>query len=288
MYWSLANDLAAVALNSSGIPGLSLVRSSPVFANMNTSLQTILQLNGTLHAPLGRVFTVVTSTFGQFGSIDMTFLPCPKVAKEAIYRIQVALRRTLFENLAAQSAYDAIPLVPSSAAIPAPKAWTDLNFIPVGGSPVCPEVAGIGPISAGMLTLLSWNRQCLVTATNTFLQPTPTMMIVSAIFANVTHASSLSAEDLMTATCAQNPTAIDMCLASLNQFLTFATTLLDVATLAPFVVAATQTIRALNVSLVQYGGSAPRVTFNTNNILSQVEFTFFAWHFLFGWTDGTQ
>ncbi|EQC27697.1 hypothetical protein SDRG_14535 [Saprolegnia diclina VS20] len=52
MYWSLANDLSAIASNTSGIGGLSLLRTSPRFAFANTSLQAVLTTNLTLMSPL--------------------------------------------------------------------------------------------------------------------------------------------------------------------------------------------------------------------------------------------
>ncbi|KAF0691321.1 hypothetical protein As57867_017366, partial [Aphanomyces stellatus] len=48
MYWGLANDFVAISHNTSGIGGRSLVRSSPVFAFANTSLESVLRANGTL------------------------------------------------------------------------------------------------------------------------------------------------------------------------------------------------------------------------------------------------
>ncbi|KAF0690620.1 hypothetical protein As57867_017936, partial [Aphanomyces stellatus] len=48
MYWGLANDWIAVAQNSSGIGGLSLVRSSPTYAFTNQTAETVMLQNGTL------------------------------------------------------------------------------------------------------------------------------------------------------------------------------------------------------------------------------------------------
>ncbi|KAF0716895.1 Aste57867_2598 [Aphanomyces stellatus] len=289
MYWGLANDLLAVSLNTSGIGGMSLIRSSPEFAFTNTSIQTLLIQNGTMSSPLGQAFTIVSNVIGQFGSIDMHFMPCPKQAKDAVHAILSGLRQTLLQNETSQSAYSQI-YDPLWAMNPAPKAWTDINYITVGGSPLCPEVAVAAstPINQGLLTLLSWEVQCMTSYTWSNLAPNIEAMISSAILANL---SSATFDDIARI-CVQNAPNSNACLQFLNQTVSFVVTFLTplVDDVNPLVFAANTAIRALNVEFLQFGQmdqTSPVVLYRLNVLdPSQTEFTYFAWNFLVDWARG--
>ncbi|KAF0695059.1 Aste57867_14097 [Aphanomyces stellatus] len=289
MYWGLANDFFAIAHNSSGIGGHSLIRSSPVYAFANATMQSMLFQNGTLHSPLGNAFTIIYNVIGPFGSVDMRFVPCPKQAQDAVRVIFKVLREVLFENNTAQVAFNQID-DPRSDINPAPKTWTDINFFTVGGSPLCPEVAitGSAPISFGMLTLLSWQTQCSSAYPWTFVNPTRNYVVTSVILANMSFASA----DGIGRTCAQNFKYIDVCMEFLSQTVTFVGTYMahKLNSLTTLTSAATTAVQALNVEFLQFGQQDPTspVILYRINVLdpTETDFAYFAWNFLIDWTLG--
>ncbi|KAF0711887.1 Aste57867_4999 [Aphanomyces stellatus] len=212
MYWGLACDLTAATHNTSQIPGLSLVRSSPSYAFANTSLASVLRANGTLPSPLGNAFVVMQNILGPFGSVDMYYIPCPLDAKLAVRQSLVLLRRALDGGVAAQSSYSQISH-PLNNLSPAPKAWTDIGFAAVGGNLLCEATtfASAFPVSFGMTTLTSWGSACYSLAIWTSWYLTREAMIVSAIMSNLTSPAMIAD------TCAQNALYTTTCLVYLNQ-----------------------------------------------------------------------
>ncbi|KDO18157.1 hypothetical protein SPRG_16432 [Saprolegnia parasitica CBS 223.65] len=76
LYWSLANDLANLQNQT------SLLRSSPVFAYANTSLEDVYLANATfLTAPLPAGYAVVGAALGPFGAIDAKYVEVPPVVR---------------------------------------------------------------------------------------------------------------------------------------------------------------------------------------------------------------
>ncbi|KAF0717222.1 Aste57867_2424 [Aphanomyces stellatus] len=285
MYWGFANDLIALMSNTTSVDGHSLIRSSPTFAFANTSLQTVMIQNGTLTLPLGAAFTLLSATVvGPFGSIDMHYVECPRQAKLAVLLIYQSLRRALSTGgNATQAAFSQISLAWSIN--PAPKAWTDANFVAVGGSPLCPDYsfASSTPITSGFSILTSWEFQCF--QTSSFLNPSKEAMVASVVLSNLTLAA--------TSTCAQSFALASSCLLFLNQTSTFLTTYFTPADLHVLTIAsmdATVAIRALNVEFMQYGKLTPTspLTLYRMNALDPVapEFTFYAWLYLVDWTLG--
>ncbi|KAF0694999.1 Aste57867_14148 [Aphanomyces stellatus] len=288
MYWGFANDLYAVMSNTSSIGGLSLIRSSPAYAFSNTSLQAVLIQNGTLGTPLGAAFTLLTTkVLGPFGAVDMRYVECPMQAKQAVRLMYQTLRRVLSAGNETQTAFNQISLAWSI--YPAPKAWTDLNFVAVGGSPLCPDYgfASSTPISSGFSILTSWGFQCFQTPS--FLNPSKEAMLASVVLANLTAPSSAT----VVSTCAQSFSLAKSCLLYMTQASTFLTTYftpLDRAMVATASIDATAAIRALNVEFMQYGmhtPTSPLILYRTNVVEPTAsEFTFYAWLYLVDWTLG--
>ncbi|KAF0693726.1 hypothetical protein As57867_015283, partial [Aphanomyces stellatus] len=81
MYWGLANDFTAVAVNSSGIGGMSLIRSSPNFAFANTTAEMIIIGPASQFMAPTSMFDLTRTTLGPYGSVDMYVIPCPVEAK---------------------------------------------------------------------------------------------------------------------------------------------------------------------------------------------------------------
>ncbi|KAF0693405.1 Aste57867_15638 [Aphanomyces stellatus] len=83
MYWGFANDLAAVTANAtSPIAGLSLVTSAPNFAFSNTSLELVMEQNGTLASPWGVGTSLVRGLLGPYGSISIKRIEVPNALRQ--------------------------------------------------------------------------------------------------------------------------------------------------------------------------------------------------------------
>ncbi|KAF0691320.1 Aste57867_17425 [Aphanomyces stellatus] len=291
MYWGLANDFVAISHNTSGIGGRSLVRSSPVFAFANTSLESVLRANGTLKTPLGNALTLVATLLGPFGSVDMHYVPCPLEATHAVEQTLLVLRRSLRRgNHHAQEVYREI-VDPLNNVGPAPKLWNDLGFAAVGGNVLCGETtfASAFPISYSMTTLTSWDIACdpLAIWANFYL--TRETVVVSALLSNLT------SFDMVTLTCAQNSQFEQLCLQYLNQSIAFIGSYVpppEVQALEDAIGQATAVIQALEIQLIQYGmqDATSPLQLHQLNILdkTQVEFAFFAWTMLVDWTLGAR
>ncbi|KAF0688655.1 Aste57867_19725 [Aphanomyces stellatus] len=290
MYWALANDFIAITTNNSGIGGLSLIRSSPTYAFANITLQTTMIHNGTLSAPFSAAYTLMTTNvLGPFGAVDMYYIACPNEALDAVREIYHALRQTRYGNNSSQYAFDQISF--GWPVYPAPKIWTDLNFISLGGSPLCPEYpfASSLPIAAGFTILTSWEFKCFAAATSTFMNPSREAMVTSMILANLSSASSSS----MDATCAQAYSAQMPCTLFLQQASSFVTTYTPPKVLDRLMIQsanATRAIHTLNIEFMQYGiidSTSPLTLYHTNVLdPSQLEFAFFAWLYLVDWVLG--
>ncbi|KAF0684670.1 Aste57867_23390 [Aphanomyces stellatus] len=291
MYWGLANDLIAVAPNNrSDVGTLSLIRASPRFAFANTTIAALLVQNGMLQSPLAASLSIISDELGPFGSIDLRFVPFPSVASHAVQLVKRVIRLAIAQSRESQLAFYAITN-PASNLWPAPKAWTDLNFIPVGGNPTCPQVAfGTGSaLLNGLEALLSSSNPCSSVAAYTVLTGSREHVVASVILANMTLASS----DAIVATCVQNGATAAACMQFLPQAAAFVTQYVMLSDdMALSVAAANTAIVDLHVQLIQFGqlnATAPVQLYQVNILdPSQVEFTFFAWNFLVDWASGAR
>ncbi|KAF0694287.1 Aste57867_14835 [Aphanomyces stellatus] len=289
MYWGIANDLVAVMQNGSALNGGSLIRSSARFAFANTTPESVLIQNGTLESPLGTIFAILHTVIGPFGSVDMLFMPCPVELKSVVHAIFLGVRQTLFHTRDDDmvNIYNHIG-IPSAEIVPAPKAWTDLGFLPRGGSLLCPEVSfqSAPPISNGLAVLTSWDMPCLANFMWTSLNPTPGALITALFLANVSF-------DDIRSTCAQNENYQASCQTSLNHTLTFVERYMtmDKPYIAQAAVHATHVVQALAIEFIQFGqlpDPSADIALYRLNVLdpTQVEFTYFAWLFLIDWAEG--
>ncbi|KAF0701390.1 Aste57867_8092 [Aphanomyces stellatus] len=290
LYWGLANDFIAGMDNSSDMGGRSLVRSSAHYAFQNTSMETVLGQNGTLSFPLANIFTIMTDEVGPFGSVDLRFVGCPVEVKWVIRYILDNLRAIRSQDSTIQRAYSNIS-DPRASFWPVPKAWTDVDFISFGGSPLCSESAiGFGlPVSFGLFPLMSWDSQCN-SLTLALVGDSIESLITSVILANMSQSNS---DDIAT-TCAQNPSYVDICTLSLNQTIDFVATYMSSvpAEVMPRAQRATMAIQSLNVELIQFGqvdDDSPLVLYHINVLdPTEVGFSLFAWMFLFDWAIGNR
>ncbi|KAF0684188.1 Aste57867_23811 [Aphanomyces stellatus] len=149
MYWSWGSDLWAVGANESTIvPGASLLRSSPRFAFLNSTIEGALMQNGTLPQPLPSSGVLFHNTFGPYGSVDLKHVPIPATAQSLFNSFSVYVNQLLFENATALMLFSTIPSQTSLA--PTPHDWTSSIYTFLGGNPLCIPAAAspagaIGP-----------------------------------------------------------------------------------------------------------------------------------------------
>ncbi|KAF0689880.1 Aste57867_18701 [Aphanomyces stellatus] len=282
LYWGLANDFTTLLQNASD--GQSLIRSSAQYAFRNTTMESRLIQNGTLRSPLPNAFTIMRDVVGPYGSVDTRFVPCPVEAKDAIRNVLAILRRVLAQN-DTQTIYANIQ-DPEASTAAVPTTWTDLSFLSLGGSPLCPEVQAGQPIVQGMLRLLSWGKQCSSLSMEAPLIATIESMLISIVMANM----SLATADDIAQTCAQSPPYVNVCLSYLSQAVDFVKTFVTPHLLGITTTNATRAIRLLHVELVQFGqlsATSPLELYRASLLdPTDVGFTYFAWNFICDWAIG--
>ncbi|KAF0688121.1 Aste57867_20235 [Aphanomyces stellatus] len=161
MYWGLASDLWAVSQNTTLIGGQSLIRTSGSYAFANKSMFTLLAQNGTVVTPLGAAFTLVQSTIGPFGSIDMRNIPCPASVKQFVTAGLDILVRTLAGSATAALLYGSVSENVLGNLIVLPSNYMAVHGWGVfGGNILCPEMSDAGYVENGMATLTDGTSAC--------------------------------------------------------------------------------------------------------------------------------
>ncbi|KAF0709296.1 hypothetical protein As57867_005746, partial [Aphanomyces stellatus] len=239
--------------------GLSLVRSSAHFAFGNATIQPALIQNGTMCVPLANSFAIMTNVVGPFGSVDMHHVP------------------VLSQGNATQTVNKSIN-VPVYNVLPIPKAWTDLDFLTVGGSPLCPKVClfGRGHHIKWHASLMSWKKQCSALRL-AIVGVSIDTMIGFVVLVNMSQGTPHEIAQI----CAQNPSYVDICTTTLSETVDFVATYVasHLVDIDPVVQQARAAIRALNVEFLQFGhvnASSPLDLFRIHILEPfEVEFTYF-------------
>ncbi|OQR87485.1 hypothetical protein ACHHYP_08791 [Achlya hypogyna] len=284
MYWALANDLAAVATNGSGMTALSLLRSSPRFAFMNQSLQDVLVGNGTLASPLTNGYQMLSKTIiGPFGSVDMVYVAPPPDVKAAVAAILGRIRAALISNSAAREQLAMIR--PSASMIPVPPAWTTGETITCGGSPLCPDTPGEGSaLATGLLELVGFSKLCTTLAyAAATVAPTHESYVVAAYLAGIGVTTNL------TRTCELDTANVASCFDSLNQAMNFLATVQASLSWLPVPLPDIYAqVLATGVSFMSYTQANSSMPFDVSfiSVLNAPEFDFFGWIFLYDWIIG--
>ncbi|KDO23596.1 hypothetical protein SPRG_10791 [Saprolegnia parasitica CBS 223.65] len=271
LYWSLANDLANLPNQT------SLLRSSPVFAYANTSLEDVYLANATfLTAPLPAGYAVVRAALGPFGAIDAKYVEVPPVVRAVARDIMSAVATHRASAVSLQAAYARLPVSFLDLLVPAP--WLKLGFNTVGGSLLCSDLmmASSSPISAGFLRLFLFESKC----TGGVIASTFTSTLDGWVFAAL-----LSNTSTMDDHCLQVPNAVAQCQATLTAVTQWTSTMAPLH--IPSQSAAMDALVALNISLMQYGTlneSVPLALFTTP--LLDENFIFFGSMFVLEWLRG--
>ncbi|KDO35147.1 hypothetical protein SPRG_01214 [Saprolegnia parasitica CBS 223.65] len=134
MQWPLASLLWAVASNSSGIGGDSLVRQSPQFAFRNASIATALAMNSTLEYPLDVGLALIAMSLGPFGTIEMRRIAYPATLLAWRQALLATFNAAMAQ--ASDASHEAFRAIGGSVSFTtAPAAWSNRLL---GGDLMCP------------------------------------------------------------------------------------------------------------------------------------------------------
>ncbi|EQC25489.1 hypothetical protein SDRG_16647, partial [Saprolegnia diclina VS20] len=247
MYWSLANDLSAVAMNTSGIGGLSLLRSSANYAFANTSLFNVYAINGTLASPLPPGSQLTTSLLGPFGSIDMVYVPPPPKVQQLMSTLLELTRAPLAGTLAVQAAY--YNITPLDISYPVPGAWLALPYpASYGGSPLCPDITASRLMTAGLFAIVSYDAICLsASGTTARIQPTRQHYVLSALMAQLDSSTN------MTRVCAHDVAYVLQCAVYLRSTVSYINSYVPQSeAVRASILDIRDTVRALDISFLLF------------------------------------
>ncbi|OQR87324.1 hypothetical protein ACHHYP_09135 [Achlya hypogyna] len=282
MHWGLANDLAAIASNTSGIGGRSLVRGSANYAFANTTMQAVLMANGTLASPLPEAFGILsTIALGPFGTIDMIYVSVPPRLAAFLRNLLDSLRTTLAGSLATQAAY--FNITPLAASYPLPLAWYDPHPLGYGGSPLCPGAArAAGSKLNGPRQFFSFDAPCSTGApVSALLEPSREAYVFMATMARLS--------DLQTV-CPNDPYNRGACIGGyplrLAAFVQSYLPPVDPASVARLANA----IEALDIRAMVWASlnaTSPMLLWTTNIVgAADTTYAFFGWNYIFDWGMG--
>ncbi|ETV78040.1 hypothetical protein H257_08255 [Aphanomyces astaci] len=289
MYWAFASDLAAVSNNATAIAGHSLIRSSSLFAFANTSMQSLLMENGTVSSPLPNAYRLLQSELGSFGSVDVTYVPCPSILKGVARQVFTTLRQSLAQSDAAQVAYFNLPSG-LNLMNPVPRQWIDLKFNSVSGSILCPE-AQPSPVGTGLQGFVAWHRQCSFTPMYAAVAFDQQNALLAALLSQLPLRNT---PEFLASICRHDGTGNPLCMKYLASIIAFIDTYIhnriDKHVVASMVAQAIDAVVALNVEFVQYGrlDEASPLTLYRSLVFnpSDESFEFFSWVFLVDWVVG--
>ncbi|KAF0697804.1 Aste57867_11519 [Aphanomyces stellatus] len=288
MYWGLASDLWAVSQNTTLVGGLSLIRSSGSYAFANMSMVELMVENGTAITPFGAAFTLVQSSIGPFGTIDMNNIPCPISVKRFVASALDVLRRTLADNPIVAASYGMISNSDLANLKPFPSIFLKvLDWLVVGGSILCPEFGVGGYLWSGMVAITGRTTVCGQNI-NTVVVPTKSNVIVAAMAAglsrpnqNITAVCVHEANPELCATRYFGPSA-----ALVQEYIAPS----DIAALQPLTTMAEVDVWRLNATIFQYvhlNSTSPlRMLQYTLFDPSDPTYTFWAWLHVLEWALG--
>ncbi|OQS06729.1 hypothetical protein THRCLA_20299 [Thraustotheca clavata] len=289
MYWALGTDLQLVMMNSSGIGGKSLIRTSSNYAYLNQTVESIMVLNATINSPFTNIFTATRGSLGPFGSVDMFYVVPPAAALKGIRDVLGAIRSAVSSSLSAQA--DFFSIQPIDAVRPVPKSWLAMNTNSFGGSLLCPQTGDSGDqrLLSGLINLVSYSIACSGNGVYTQVQPNREYITLSALLSGIATATSVDTTDI----CNQDTGHVNHCVSYLDEAFSFirqhiahldsvAATSAEVKTI----------VQAMNIELMQFTSvnSSSTMTILHNNILNPLDpaFHFFGWWYLCDWVFGAR
>ncbi|OQR90404.1 hypothetical protein ACHHYP_05550 [Achlya hypogyna] len=285
MYWTLASDLWAVTANSTLVGGHSLVASSPVYAFTNTSSEALLFQNLTLLSPLSPGLSILRSTVGPFGAVDMRVLGPPVALVDLFNVVMGKITTLLATNATAQTAFFAIPAKPRVCEVP-PFLLSHPGIQAAGGNLMCGDDLPPEPASYGLYSGFGATNVCHANFLET-MQPTTAELLFAL--------SALYAESRPSPTDFQGICDMDMCagdacahdLALTAQWLEA----YPIATASRMAITV-QAVRQLGLETTQFYlmPSSTTMLWYRLPLLAPTErlWSFYGWCFLYEWVTGAR
>ncbi|RHY27345.1 hypothetical protein DYB32_006850 [Aphanomyces invadans] len=279
LQWPLANLLDAVAANSSGIGGMSLVRSSPRYGLQNVTIEQLLIQNGTISSPWGQGLAVSRETLGPFGTTTLKRLTPPRELKTLLYQLRSAIMHVIGTNMSALAEYASLGVVGSW--YPSPLPWKQLRK--VGGSLMCENTGDVGSqIALGFMA----DGTC---GTQTIDQVYATKVMTTLAVAAMGPQTPAS----LATTCMSESTNYVKCTAVLPATYKFLVNAVPEDKRRELADLAVSTRRAMLsrfspqlIQLTQNRSVTPRRTYlESLSLLDADSFEFFGWLFMFGWVS---
>ncbi|KAH9112992.1 hypothetical protein AeMF1_012750 [Aphanomyces euteiches] len=278
MYWGWASDLvAAYSMNA------SLIRTSAAFLFANTSIETLVLLNGTMSAPLDAGLALVRHVLGPFGNVDMLHVPVPRSLLDFVAFFRQEDTAVLLHNATAQTT-----IVVSATFQPFPASWATTYTYALGGSILCPAAAKLA-MSAGLKAFVSRQSSCI----GNFGESTYVSRQVSAlaIIANG-HLEECAACPTIQNVCGNTTMPTKACLNNLLPVHAWVRASMPRDLLHHLFVrgqTVAEDIRMLRVSIAQYVQKDQEAMQLVQAMLldpSDPYFSLFSWYFLLDWVDG--
>ncbi|RHY27343.1 hypothetical protein DYB32_006849 [Aphanomyces invadans] len=282
MTWPLAKLLLAVASNSSGLDGSSLVRASPSFAFCNTSsIETLFIRSGTLQFPLEPGLAMTRALLGPFGTISTKRI-APPVELRALYRrLTETITASVGQNATALKDFLAIRTMKFFT--PDTIAWRGRQHF--GGNFMCGLSSSLG---MQLAEYFASDGSCAANADEQAQGSKLTSMAALLIH-------STRPPGFIEGTCAHEVYARTNCVEMLQQGFAFFSSAIPLDQRLPLVDLAARTNDAIQQlyapQMVQYTSSALRkseIVLSTVGVFDEPTFEFFAWMYMFGWVLGNR
>ncbi|KAF0718641.1 Aste57867_1576 [Aphanomyces stellatus] len=132
-YWGFANDLRAIASNSSVLAGRSLIQRTPHYAFENTTLEAAMVRQLVVPTPMDPGLALVIASVGPFGVVDLRRVAVPQALRDLYRRMSQFLTSKLAASEAIQTAF--WPLMTTTNYGPQPSIWD--NGVMFGGNIHC-------------------------------------------------------------------------------------------------------------------------------------------------------
>ncbi|OQS07853.1 hypothetical protein THRCLA_20046, partial [Thraustotheca clavata] len=285
LYWTLASDLWAVSSNISSISGKSLLRSSPRFAFVNRTSESLLYENFTLTAPLRSGLVSFRDIIGPFNAVDTKYIQCPASVLDFFGDTMAAFTTLLAENILIQNAYLNLSVPGSTFEAPG-VLLNDTTAVVVGGNIMCGDDNAAYPASVALFQFFGADVFCFeIIAEQMYMNK---MEMTFALMAfNWTY---IAIHSDFNAICGLNDAAMSSCQIYYNDFFTFMQKFTSsLATLESLSHKAYKEVQAMSVEITQYviyNGSSHQL-FHMN-IFNQSDrpWGFYGWCLVYEWITG--
>ncbi|KAF0698950.1 Aste57867_10441 [Aphanomyces stellatus] len=284
MYWTLASDLTHVMTNTSVLGGASLLQNTPRYPYTNTTLEAVMLQDGAaLTSPLDPALIAFANAVGPFGVVDLKRVAVPQALRDLYKDLTHFLAAKLGSSDAIQAAF--WPIYTLYSFSPQPQAWDNLNLW--GGDLNCGLNYG-GSMTA-IFQFFSSSGLCGNYLGDTVLPLTQKIVMAllvsdASVRLNASRWPTISTRDAYSQLSILK--AINTSTTLMHEFMT-ASELMAYTEAA--VAVKTHVRNTLQLQVIQYL-TYDNVNYNLSRVnvfaLSEPDYEFFAWLYLFEWVEG--